>query len=245
MPDFLTFQLYGPLAAFGGIAVGEVRPCDASPAKSAVLGLVAAALGLARSEDAAQARLCAAYRLALRLDRAGDHLRDFHTIQTPQIGRRQILSTRKDELDGRARINTIVSRRDYRCDVLAMACLWPADETPPHDLDELAAALARPVFAPYFGRRACPLGLPLAPLSGGFPDFAAALAARPPDRDLLYRIAPKEGETVPAFWEGPDDAGRAPEISGPRRDAVLSRRRWQFAEREEKRGHVRVPGRRP
>lgn len=243
--QFLTFQLYGPLAAFGGIAVGEVRPCDASPAKSAVLGLVAAALGLTRGEDAAQARLCAAYGLALRLDRAGDHLRDFHTVQTPQPGRRQVLSTRQDELDGRAKINTIVSRRDYRADVLAMACLWPAEDDPPHTLAELAAALARPVFTPFFGRKSCPLGLPLKPVSGEFADFAAALAARPPDRDLLRRIAPGEDEAVPAFWEGPDPEGLAAEMSGPRRDVVSSRRRWQFGEREEKRGHLRVPARRP
>jgi CRISPR system Cascade subunit CasD len=38
MRDYLLFRLYGPLAAWGDIAVGEYRPSFAHPSKSAIIG---------------------------------------------------------------------------------------------------------------------------------------------------------------------------------------------------------------
>ena len=52
MADFLVFQLYGALASWGDIAVGEYRPSQGQPSKSAVTGLLAAALGIARADEA-------------------------------------------------------------------------------------------------------------------------------------------------------------------------------------------------
>ena len=53
MADFLVFQLYGALASWGDIAVGEYRPSQGHPSKSAITGLLAAALGIEREDDAA------------------------------------------------------------------------------------------------------------------------------------------------------------------------------------------------
>ena len=50
MRDYLVFQLYGQLASWGDIAVGETRPSALTPTKSAILGLVAAALRLKRPD---------------------------------------------------------------------------------------------------------------------------------------------------------------------------------------------------
>jgi len=50
--DYLVFQLYGPLASWGDIAVGETRPSALTPSRSAILGLLAAALGLKRPDTA-------------------------------------------------------------------------------------------------------------------------------------------------------------------------------------------------
>ncbi len=44
MDNYLVFQLYAPLAAWGGQAVGQERPSDDHPSRSALLGLLAAAL---------------------------------------------------------------------------------------------------------------------------------------------------------------------------------------------------------
>ena len=51
MPDLVVFRLYGPMAAWGDIAVGEERPSFSYPTKSGVFGLLAAALGIGREED--------------------------------------------------------------------------------------------------------------------------------------------------------------------------------------------------
>ena len=61
---FLVFTLYSPLGSFGEIAVGERRMSWARPGRSAVLGLVAAALGYERTEEAAHQEL--GRRLVLR-----------------------------------------------------------------------------------------------------------------------------------------------------------------------------------
>ncbi|WP_295540003.1 CRISPR-associated protein Cas5, partial [Thiolapillus sp.] len=52
MDDYLVFQLYAPLASWGGQAVGQERPSDDHPGRSALLGLLAAALGIRREEEA-------------------------------------------------------------------------------------------------------------------------------------------------------------------------------------------------
>ncbi len=61
MPRYLTFALVAPLASFGGIAVGERRSGWDRPARSAVLGLIGACLGLEREDDAAKTALAEDY----------------------------------------------------------------------------------------------------------------------------------------------------------------------------------------
>jgi CRISPR system Cascade subunit CasD len=48
MSRYLLFQLYAPLVSWGAPAVGEVRHTDTIPTRSALLGLLAAALGIPR-----------------------------------------------------------------------------------------------------------------------------------------------------------------------------------------------------
>ena len=99
MTEYLLFRLYGPLASWGRVAVGGVRGSDAHPSKSAVLGLVAAALGLRRDDAAAQARLAAGYGFAVRVDAPGVLLRDYHTAQVPGRSalKRRPHATRRDQ----------------------------------------------------------------------------------------------------------------------------------------------------
>ena len=53
--ETLIFQLEAPLSSWGEVAVGEYRPSAEYPSQSAVQGLLGAALGLDRDDDAAQA----------------------------------------------------------------------------------------------------------------------------------------------------------------------------------------------
>ena len=67
MPDYLIFQLYGQMAAWGDIAVGETRRSALQPSKSALLGIVGASLGIDRNEEEIHAAMASAYGLALKL----------------------------------------------------------------------------------------------------------------------------------------------------------------------------------
>src|ERR1700732_2783783 len=123
MPEFLTFALAAPIAAMGDLAVGERRGSWDRPGRSAVLGLIAACLGLDREDEAAHAALETGYGLALRRERIGPLLADYHTAQVPPRQRGRQFATRAEELAAN-NLETILSRRDYRCDLLVLAALW-------------------------------------------------------------------------------------------------------------------------
>jgi CRISPR system Cascade subunit CasD len=57
MSQYLVFQLHGPMASWGVDAPGEVRHSHELPSRSALLGLLAAALGIRREEEQRLKRL--------------------------------------------------------------------------------------------------------------------------------------------------------------------------------------------
>lgn len=242
MPNYLTFQVYGPFAAFGSIAVGEIRGISSSPAKSAILGLVAGALGVDRFDDQVHRNLAEAYTLAVRMDAPGCILRDFHTIQSSRPGKGVVPNTRREELESGAAINTITSRRDYLNDAACMVCL-KANYSPPYTLEDLVLALDQPVYMPYIGRKSCPLGLPLAPMIIKGENFEDVLMQRPPDREFLKSIISSQVAEkkirVRFFWE--DEQGISSVHAVPRRDVPVNKKGWQFAERLELQGDIELP----
>ena len=250
MARFLLFTLYAPIAALGAIAVGERRMGWERPGRSAVLGLVAAALGLDRAEEAAHAALEAGYGYAVRVDAPGRTLVDYHTTQTlSESGRRKAakrlgrpLRTRADEMAEEGH-ETILSWREYRTDALYTVALWERDGAP-HPLAAIGAALVRPRFVLYLGRKACPLGFPLCPAVVEAATLDEALRARPavpdardggpgprPDEALRRALGPRSRRTVAADADAPVAANAV--RTETRRDRVQSRRRWQFADRGE------------
>ena len=236
--EYLLFQLYAPLAAWGDVAVGEVRPTNDRPSKSAVLGMVAAALGVRRDEHERLDALYNGYHFAVRLDLPGRLLRDYHTVQMPIGKRARGLPTRRDELNYSS-LNTILSSRDYRCDAMAVVCLWPR-EGAPYSLDEVGRALRRPVFPLYLGRRACPPALPLNPQILVAGSLLEAFEQCPGDARLLRRLIPER--RVQLFWDTSGNVKLSPERTTQRRDALVSRERWQYARRSEHVATVEHPG---
>jgi CRISPR system Cascade subunit CasD len=232
----LFLQLHGALAAWGDVAVGEVRPTFDRPSKSAVLGIVAAALGIGRAEEEQHQALTDAYRFAVRLDVPGRLLRDYHTTETPTGKRARGLPTRRDELNYKS-TTTIQSYRDYRCDAFATACLWTDREAPPWSLREIGEALQTPAYSLYLGRKACPPSLPLAPELVAAPTLRAAFeqaqAGRGPfATDLREAVRPGSAPTR-LYWEDGPDIGFDADQVQHRRDELVSRQRWQYREREE------------
>jgi CRISPR system Cascade subunit CasD len=210
MPSFLLFRLYGPLASWGEVAVGEARLTALQPTRSALLGLLGAALGLRRGDEASFTALGATLRFAVFVGRPGVPARDFHTIQVapPQRGRSR--PTRTDQLRGRRHeLATILSYRDYRCDALYDVAAWQEGEgEPAFPLARLEAALKRPVFTLYLGRKSCPTALPLGARVVESETALAALAAHPapplqiPGDGHEPFPAQLPGAPLGLFWDG-------------------------------------------
>ena len=240
MTAFLMFRLYGPMVSWGDIAVGEQRLSQTRPSKSAVMGLLAAALGIKRDEEEKQIALANGYHMAARVDCEGALLRDYHTVQVPPPDRGRIYYTRKDEMSvpGHS-LNTILSQRDYRVD--AHYTIAISDNSGPYQLDELVRALKKPIFLPYLGRKSCPLALPLAPKVVQVENLKAAFDESQVDDDFFSGenlVSTNASRLTTYYWEGLSRAetgfaaGGTYLINEPR-DQVSSRKRWQFISRKE------------
>lgn len=235
----LVLTLHAPLAAFGAVAVGERRPGWDRPGRSAVLGLVAAAMGIEREDEAGHLALERGYGLAVRTDAPGRLLVDYHTAQVPPARRGRRLATRAEEL--REKLETVLTRREYRTDALHVAALWARPEAP-HRLETLRDALLRPVFALYVGRKSCPLGLPLDPVlieAHSPPEAMTLRVPKGPETALRRAVRASPGPVALGAEDAREFGLDAARVES-RRDRLASRRRWQFALREE--AVLRVPG---
>jgi CRISPR system Cascade subunit CasD len=225
MLPYLTMTLYAPFASFGGLAVGERRGSERHPTRSALIGLLGAALGIDRADEAAQHALAQGYGFATQTLASGRLLTDYHTAQMPGARGKRRFATRREELQA-AELGTVLTSRDYRTDALFSLALWPR-EAAPFDLHAIAGALKTPRYTLCLGRKSCPLGLPLAPCITDHPSAAAALHAH-------WHTEPRPPEATPGeITLDRSDAGDAASIRVEFiRDQPLSRRRWQFGLRE-------------
>lgn len=249
MADVVVLRLEAPIAAFGDLTVGERRTSHHRPSTSAILGLVASALGIGRADPGHEA-LAARWRIALRADHLGAPLADFHTAQTPPQRRGRGYATRADELALKTDLATIVSRRDHWTDAAFTVALWPSDAaTDGPDAAAIAAALAHPVWAPFAGRRACPLSRPLEPRVIAADTVMQAFAGWDAAEATARARAEAQGLALPTHRVGSiyaldDDFG----VGGPlavacgelkpdrreiRRDRLVSLARWQYEPRGE------------
>lgn len=137
----LALRLKGPMQSWGGPVAGNDRPSLDVPTKSGVIGLVAGALGVERTEVERLAQLHQAFALAVRIDKRGTVGVDYHTtLNVPTA-------------EGNVRKDAVISKRRYIYDASFAALLVARDSAPP--LEEIAHALRHPRFAPFLGRRAC------------------------------------------------------------------------------------------
>jgi CRISPR system Cascade subunit CasD len=230
MPDYLVFQLYGPMAAWGEIAVGENRRSGAHPSKSAILGLLAAALGIDRREEETHAAMAAGYKVAVKVLSMGSLLVDYHTVQAPPEKKKMVYHTRKEELAA-DKLGTLLSSREYRCDAAYVVAVSTAPKGAPFSLDEVVQALKKPVFTVYLGRKACPLAQPLAPEIIRDRPLKVALDSREPFAREIAGIIRHQPALY--YWESDPDGSLSVEQSLERWDHPRSRHRWQFGPRVE------------
>ncbi|POF62908.1 type I-E CRISPR-associated protein Cas5/CasD [Novacetimonas maltaceti] len=248
MRQFLTFAMVGPMASFGTLAVGERRGGGDRPARSAIVGLMGACLGITRDDADAQDALATGYGIAVLCHAPGRLMTDYHTTQSAPSRRNWRPETRARELAGEGDLATILSRRDYRMGSWHLGAVWARHATPRWGLDALRQAMEAPVFTPSLGRKSCPPGLPLAPQVVEGDSAMAVLLARQ-ETGPESRVRMRHGllrdqfaghggraETLVVL----DAADVAEHGAGHRvlrremqRDQPLSRTCWQFGLREE------------
>ena len=242
--EFLVFQLQAPLSSWGDTAVGEYRGSYEHPGESAVIGLLAAALGIVRENEPAHAALQRGYRFAVGVQSGGSLLRDYHTTQVAGRAtlKRRPHATRADELSvPKDDLTTILSTRDYRQNAACLVAVQ-AREGAPQSLAALAQALAKPRFVLYLGRKSCPPAVPLhaqvieaASAWAAFGDYLTRLdASREANKDPRGK-PPLEPSSalIRLIWGNGVEAGVAPDFSAPRKDRMIRRKGWQFGDRIE------------
>lgn len=144
----LLLRLEGPLQAWSSQGKLGVRDTEREPTKSGVLGLIGAAMGMARDDDAQLAEL-AALRMAVRVDRAGTLLHDYHTA-----GGGTFRGKAYTVFDTKACVPT---HRYY----LQNASFVVAVEGYTTTLARAADALRSPRFPLFLGRKSCPPSVPV------------------------------------------------------------------------------------
>ncbi len=246
--EFLLFQVYAPFVSWGDIAVGGERQSSRYPSKSAIIGLVAAALGIKREEEDRLNSLSDSLGVAVQLHSDGSVLKDFHTVQVPKKENKIVYHTRKAELSADPqKIGTILSRREYRCDSLSVIAIYFKKEKE-FTINKIANALQKPYFHLYFGRKSCVPSLPLAPvvvdksnLREAFDSyqvkFPLSITDNAPEwlQNIFMDYYKKTffGSNVSYFWEEDVSSGFNTLQSVERYDQPLSRKRWQFTTRKE------------
>jgi CRISPR system Cascade subunit CasD len=141
--------------------------------------MFAAAEGIARG-DTAGLKKYQQVRLTVRVDRPGELLEDYHTVGGGFPKERTAATSGGSNKDA-----AVITRRQYLADAVFVVAV-----TAPDDLvDQLAAALRRPYWAPYLGRRSCAPDEPFL-LRRHVDDPEAELLTGVP----LSRPEPREGE---------------------------------------------------
>ena len=154
MSTVLLLRLAGPMQSWGTQSRFTERDTGLEPSKSAVIGLLCAALGRARHESVDD---LASLRMGVRVDREGTMMRDFHTALDVAKADGKTPSHEKHPKF------TVVSHRYYLADADFLVGL-ESSERP--FLERLDKALANPVWALYLGRKSFVAGRPIRVLEG-------------------------------------------------------------------------------
>jgi len=233
MQEYLVFRVYGPMASWGQAAVGGDRPTGMQPTRSAVLGLLGAALGIKRDMTEQLEQLKASILVGVKQSVPSVLMRDYHTTQVPSTKKNVSLRSRKEELEV-TELNTILSSRDYRCDGLWIVAISLTNASL-FRLDQLKAALERPVFSLSMGRKSCPLALPVQPMIMASLTLRAALdrefppITRSHNEDAMWL---GHNGRVTYFWEGKrTDFDQEQVLTTEPWDDPGDRGRWQFKQR--------------
>lgn len=226
----LVFQIQAPLMSWGNELARAERPTDGHPRKSAILGLLGAAMGKARS-DPWHSQVQDALGFATMVIRPGVRIVDYHTVATPEGPRRY--DTRKEEAE--ASHYTVQTLREYLCDAYFVVALWQVPSGPGVELEAFAHHLTYPVWEVFAGRKSCPLGLPTAPRIADVDTLETALADY---TTLIFPPLKPEAREFGVYWEEHPSPGMEASSSSTRNDALVSRAKKLYRARVEFQGMI-------
>ncbi len=146
---YLALLLDAPMQSWGFASRFQRRTTGLHPTKSGVIGLICAAMGLAKGSTEEQQLLPKLAKLAMTIIAMPRYdvrrLEDFHTV----------LNTRR--ASGKMNDDPVVTRRQYLLDA-RFGVILAGDRGL---LDRVSAALQDPVWGVWFGRKSC---IPAAPV---------------------------------------------------------------------------------
>lgn len=164
----LAIYIDSPLQAWGANSKYQYRETNSFPTKSAIIGIVAAAMGIDKhSPDESEliAPLATLKITVVRIDKSSPvtRLTDFHTIgggYDKKASESEKMSIPRKATG--APFGTVITRRTYLTDATFVAVLEGGSET----LDATKKALLNPTWGIWFGRKHCIPATPLTPSLG-------------------------------------------------------------------------------
>ncbi|MGZ5051641.1 MAG: type I-E CRISPR-associated protein Cas5/CasD [Methylobacter sp.] len=174
MREYLMLKLQGPMQAWGRESFEGLRPSELFPGRSALLGLLGACLGVDRTDQDRQQDLAGSVSFAVRVDKQGQKMTDYHTVKNA-----------REDYRGLKSHDTIQTWREYWQDASYTVAVWNNPE-PVVLLAEIAQAVKQPVYTPVLGRRSCPLARPLFETLLSAESALAALAQTGPNQGTVY-----------------------------------------------------------
>ncbi|MEO5917258.1 MAG: type I-E CRISPR-associated protein Cas5/CasD [Luteolibacter sp.] len=221
MSDTLAFLIDAPLQSWGVSSKFQRRETESWPTKSALVGVLAAALGIDKQSPDESEKVAPFAALAFSVFRwpkphPSFRLTDFHTIGGgyDKADSREKLHIPRKAGDGSA-FGTVITRRTYLTDARFIA-LFQGDRA---TLEAAAAALLDPVWGVWFGRKACIPAEPLSPVIASGPREALAALIKEEVADL-EGLTEKAG---PGSYYQSDQPIAFGQHHGPIPEAYLSR----------------------
>lgn len=177
MRQHLILKLQGPLQSWGKHSFEGLRPSEAFPGRSALLGLLGACLGIDRDDRTNQKALASSVAFAVRVDQREyqpQKMTDYHTVKDARI-----------DYQGLKSHETIQTWREYWQDTVYTVAIWNLPGAT-ISLEQLKCAVQKPVFTPVLGRRSCPITRPLFEAMHEANTALAALAHIAPVNGVVY-----------------------------------------------------------
>ena len=141
----LVLRLEGVLQSWGECSKWDYRDSAILPTKSGIVGLLGCAMGLERN-DSRLAKLNHSLHMAVRADRQGTEMVDFHTVRSMEL-----LNAQGKLRGKKGEYGTLVTHRTYIQDACYMVALAGEENL----LCELCNSLQKPKWPIYLGRKSC------------------------------------------------------------------------------------------